>query len=606
MPTQKSNVVFSIDLTDCRAHLFNINMSIQGAAVHQKLSLPVWTPGSYMVREFAQHIVSVKAFEKGKPIDVVKINKNTFQLYNQNNDVAVLYQVYAFDSSIRAAFIDDQQAFFNGTTIFFRPHDIEADYIVNLVRPDLDGCKDWQVATAMPKTKVDNAGFGSYQAHNYDELVDYPFQISPMKRLTFLAKNIPHEIVLAGDVRTFDETRFTENLKTLCENQISLFDNEAPFSSYLFIARFEEGGYGGLEHRNSSMLLSSPYCLPAVGLAEPDQQYRSFLGLCSHEYFHAWNVKKLKPLNFVKYDYDSECYTTMLWLFEGITSYYDDLCLKRSGLISLTSYLELLGKNYSRLLKNKGRHLQSVAQASFDAWIKFYRQNENSSNSSISYYLKGSFIGLLLDLSIRINSQNKISLDNVMSEAYKQYKNGISESDFFSLLVNMTSIDVNSFKQKYIYGTEELPIGEVLWPFGIDFSLVKDELSIDDRTKMSAFLGLKLRLDENERAIVSFVEHDGPAMMAGLSPQDEIIAINEHRLDSANMSELLAALQAGQSAKILYSRKKCIRSCTIVPKDLPRQICKLSLKSRIETTQLYMLKSWLGDSEATHLTSVQI
>lgn len=600
MPGRRKTVDLSVDLNNNRAHLFDVTIKLDCPSSNQIMSLPSWTPGSYMVREFAQHIVTIRAVKNGRDIAVKKINKNTFELQNSLGQVAITYQVYGFDSSIRAAFIDDQQAFFNGTALFLRPHGSEdARFVLNISRPFVTGTANWQVATGMTKMDTDSDGFGTYTADSYDELVDHPCQVSSMKRVSFMVSTIPHEIALVGDVRPFDDERLSKDLAEVCETQVNLFGESAPFASYLFIARFEEGGYGGLEHRNSSMLLSSPYCLPKKGLGEPDNQYRSFLALCSHEYFHAWNVKRLKPHNFVSYDFDGECYTTMLWIFEGITSYYDDLCVKRAGLISLSSYLELMGKNYGRLLRNRGRHVQSVAESSFDAWIKFYRQNENSLNTSVSYYLKGSFIGLYLDLVIRFNSEHQKSLDDVMRAAFDRYGRGagIKEDEFLALLSEIGGIDTEDFKRKYIYGTDELPIKDLFHQFGIDCSIIPDELSVDDKTKMSAFLGLRLRFDDNARCIVSFVEQDGPAMRAGMSPFDEMVAIDHVRIDGTNAPDLLAGLRVGESVDIVYARKKLMKSCSFTPSELPVQTCKLSLRPEIDAKDRGNLEKWLGSIE---------
>jgi predicted metalloprotease with PDZ domain len=592
----KKTVQFLLDLSKCRAHLFKVTMLLDGASPSQYLSLPVWTPGSYMVREFAQHIVVIQALENDRFIAVSKVNKNTFALDNQGNSVVVNYDVYGFDLSIRAAFIDHCQAFFNGTALFLRPHHGEnIRFLVNIMRPSGVDFQNWRVATNMPKVDIDSLGFGTYSAESFAELVDYPFQISELKRLYFTASNIPHEMVLVGDVRSCDEERLTKDLTKLCEEHLAMYGN-APFMRYLFIARFEEGGYGGLEHRNSSMLLFSPYGLPKKGLGEPDNNYQIFLSLCSHEYFHAWNVKQLMPHNFVSYDFDHECYTTMLWIFEGITSYYDDLLVKRSGLISLSSYLELMGRNYGKLLRNRGRLVQSVAESSFDAWIKFYRQNENSPNSSVSYYLKGSFIALYLDLLIRVTTGHKASLDDVMKVAFEGYGkgSGIKESEFFELLRKIGKIDSEEFKAKYIYGKDELPIGEMLNQFGIDFSLMPDELYIDDKTKMQAYLGLKLHFDDRGRAIVTFVELDGPAMISGLSPKDEVIAINKIRLDPSNAPKLLGALQVKEPIEVTYSRRTLLKNCFLIPHELPTHICKLSVKQKIVAIEQSCLAAWLG------------
>lgn len=589
-----ARVSYSIDLNDYCAHIFIVTMHIEGASKNQRLSMPTWTPGSYMIREFAQHVMSIEAKDDGRITSVVKTNKNTFEVGNASRDVTVTYRVYGFDSSIRAAFLDDKQAFFNGTALFFRPVGLDVlRYNVALSRPLSNTCASWQVACNMRKVDCDASGFGSYFAENYDELVDHPFQISAMKRLPYVAHGIPHEMVLVGDVASFDEARLTRDLSAMCENQITLF-GAAPFSSYLFITRLEDGAYGGLEHRNSSMLLSSPYVLPKNSMKEPDSHYKSFLGLCAHEYFHAWNIKSLKPPELVTIDYDQECYTHMLWIFEGITSYYDDLCIRRAGLISMASYLDILAKNYSRLLKCPGRLLQSVADASFDAWIKFYRPNENSLNAQTSYYLKGSLIGLLLDLSIRLSSTT--SLDDVMRKLFAQFGDGkgVSEEDFFGMLADVTGMNVTEFRRDYIYGTKDLPLLPMLQQFGVESTLLGDEHAIDDKTKMNAYLGMKLRIDDHARATVSTVEAYGPAMKAGMSPYDEIIAINGRRLDSPNWTDLLGSLRPLVPAEILFSRRRVIYTCEVVPDEIPQKICKLSVKNELPELERERLQQWAG------------
>lgn len=594
MQTTAPRVSLSITFSQFRAHLFDITMSLEQATAGQRLSLPVWTPGSYMVREFAQHIVSVRAYEGEREIAVTKIDKNTFELGNSSSSVSIHYEVYGFDSSIRAAFIDENQAFFNGCALFFRAHGFEdAECHLKLVRPTDEKCALWQVATGMAKVDVDAHGFGTYRAADYDELVDCPFQISHMKRLSFVAKDIPHEIVLVGDSRPFHEKRLVADLERLCTFHVELF-GEAPFSSYTFIARFEEAGYGGLEHRCSSMLLASPYGLPQDD-KEPNANYRTFLGLCSHEYFHAWNVKRLKPKEFIPFDYDRECYTSLLWIFEGITSYYDDLALRRAGLISHASYLDLMAKSYGKLLRNRGRFKQTLAASSFDAWIKFYRPNENSQNVATSYYLKGSFIGLYLDLLIRERSNGVTSLDDVMRVAYKKFgEEGLSEDEFLHLLETIGGIDSGDFKKRFIEGTDDLPLAELFSPLGIHMEIGADEFTIDDKTKMQAYVGLRFRLDDNNRAIITHVEQDGPAMKAGLSAFDEIVAINDIRIDGTNAADLLFTIRANEDVRVVYAHKRMVRSTLVRAQTLPLLHCKLVQKTNLSQHEKERMVKWLG------------
>lgn len=584
---REQSVKISVDLSDRNAHLFNITMHVSNSKQNQ-FSLPAWTPGSYMIREFAQHIVSIKAFAESSLL-VKKVNKNTFEIVNAPENFTINYQVYAFDSSIRAAFIDDTQAFFNGTALFLRPL-ADASFLLEILRPHTAG-KQWQVATGLNKIEIDEAGFGTYFAQSYDELVDHPFQMSPMKKIEFMAQGIAHEMALVGDVREFDEQRLATDLAKLCETTLSLFA-ETPFQKYIFIARFEEGAYGGLEHRNSSMLLSSPLSLPKFNMGDPDAHYRNFLGLCAHEYFHAWNIKTLKPRVFYPYDYDHENYTTMLWVFEGITAYYDDLLIKRAELISLNNYLELMAKNYSRLLKVPGRLVQSVADASFDTWIKFYRPNENSPNTQVSYYIKGSYIALYIDLLIRIKTGHQQSLDDVMRMALANFPKGITEEEFLGIIKEVGGLDVDELKNDYIYGTKDLPLASLLKDFGLDLTFLPDEMWLDEKSKLSAFLGFKLRF-EGAAAFISTVERFGPAELFGLSPHDELLAVNGVRLDSNNSIDLLASLRKGEPAKLLLARKKVLCERVIVPAALPETLVRLTKANDISSEQQKNLEHWI-------------
>lgn len=584
-------VCYYVDLNCKNEHIFLIHLSLNCANKNQKFSLPAWTPGSYMVRDFAQHIVSIEAKENGQKILVSKTNKNTFMLNNKSSEVEVIYKVYGFDSSIRASYIDANQAFFNGTALFLRPHNLKnCTYFVDIKKPNPlpDG---WQVACNMPKFNVDDDGFGFYSADSFTELVDYPFQISSMTRLKFDAMSIPHEIVLVSDIRKFDQERLIKDLKTMCEYQLSLFESKVPFANYIFIARFEEGGYGGLEHRNSSMLLASPDSLPGLGLKEADPKYQNFLSLCAHEYFHSWNIKKLKPHSFVDMDLEQECYTTMLWFFEGITAYYDDLIVKRSGLVSDDQYLKVLAQNYTALLKTPGRHVQSLAESSYDAWLKLYRRNENSPNSMVSYYLKGSFIGLFLDLSIRESTDNQKSLDHVMNEAVKEFPQGITEKNLFDIVSNICPVDI----KKYIYDTAEIPIEELLRKFGIEVKLEQDKTYIGEKAQINCDLGFRFNFSSDGCAYINYTKVDGPAIRSGLCPQDEILSINSIRFDKSTYKNLLSSINVGDVVNIIYARKKVINYTKLISCELPKIKCTLKKKSDITPDEVFLFNGWLGN-----------
>lgn len=596
MNKYQHNVAISLDISSSNAHLFRVTMTLSNAQVAQQFSMPSWTPGSYMIREFSQHIVRISASDNQNPIAITKIDKHTFVLANTSSTVSISYDVYAFDSSIRAAYIDDQQAYFNGTAIFLRPLGLEqTGFLLTIKKPQSEEYRHRQIATGMPSIDIDAQGFGSYFSASFQELVDYPVQISEMKYLSWRVQGIDHRMALVGDVRNFNEQRFVADLTKLCDHLILLF-GRANFSSYLFIARFEENNYGGLEHRNSSMLVASPYGLPhGSNDDEASLAYRTFLGLCAHEYIHAWIIKWLRPKAFINYDLDREIYTNLLWLFEGITSYYDDLCLPRSQVISPASYLDLMSKNYSRLLRNFGRKQQSLSEASFDAWIKFYRPNENTNNTGTSYYLKGSFLGMYLDLMIRNNTNEERSLDDVMREAITRFGDtGIDDTEFYALLKEMGNIDSDDLRERFIDGVEELPIEDMLAQVGVDVKITDDDLYLDDKTKMKAYLGMKIKW-EDRAAIVVHTDTMGPAMNAGLSAFDEIVAINSIRLVEANAAELLMSIEPGKYVDVSFARKRHMRTVTVRADSLLPLQAKFLVRETARQEEKRRLHNWLSD-----------
>ena len=391
---------------DVHAHLFEVRCTVDDPAPDgQRFTLPAWIPGSYLVREFARHFVAVRAEAKGAPVAIVKEAKDTWRASPCAGPLTVVAEVYAYDLSVRAAYLDATRGYFNGPTVFLCP-DSRADAAceVEIVAPKFASAGAWRVATTLPRAGAEPYAFGSYRAASYDELIDHPVEMAPFALTTFDAGGAPHDIAITGRIRA-DLDRIARDLARVCQWQIDLFagaaGGRAPFDRYLFQVAAVGDGYGGLEHRASTSLLCRRDELPAEGDSDVGEGYRNFLGLASHEYFHSWNVKRIKPAAFVPYDLAREGYTRQLWAFEGITSYYDDLALVRSGVIEPPSYLELLGRAITTVLRTPGRHRQSVAESSFDAWIKFYRPDENTPNAVVSYYAKGSLVALALDLVLR-------------------------------------------------------------------------------------------------------------------------------------------------------------------------------------------------------------
>ena len=416
-------IQYTIVPKDLAGHLFDVTVTVAAPDPEgQVFALPAWIPGSYMIREFARNIVRVRAEAGGAAVALTKLDKHSWRAAPTSGPLSVHYEVYAWDLSVRAAHLDQTHGVFNGTSVFLRAlGQEEIPHLVDIQRPADPAARTWRVATAMRELGAKRYGFGTYVAANYDELIDHPVEMGDFELATFKAHGIPHDIVITGRVPNLDMARLQADLKAICETQIAFFEpksKKAPMERYVFMTMAVGDGYGGLEHRASTALICARADLPSTATpksAEPNEGYLRFLGLCSHEYFHTWNVKRIKPAVFAPYDLQVENYTPLLWLFEGFTSYYDDLMLVRSGIIGEATYFKLLAKTIGGVLRGSGRTKQSVAESSYDAWSKYYRQDENSANAIISYYTKGSLIALAFDLTIRARTNGAKSLDVVIA-----------------------------------------------------------------------------------------------------------------------------------------------------------------------------------------------
>ncbi|HHS99292.1 MAG TPA: M61 family peptidase, partial [Thiomicrospira sp.] len=424
---------YSLNPSDPKGHLYEVTLTIeQPTQPIQTLSLPSWIPGSYLIRDFSKHLIGLKAESvTRKTVELTSIDKSTWQFESDGSAVTVTYQVYAWDLSVRGAHFDETHGFFNGTSVFLCV-DGQRDQAcsVHLESNDFTVENGWKVATGMPVKQIADNGFGWYQADDYDALIDYPVEMGTYTEIHFEACGVPHKMVLTG-VFECDEQRLKQDLIKICEFEIKLFGEPAPMDSYLFQVMVTGSDYGGLEHRNSTALMCSRDDLPYKGMNEASEGYLQFLELCSHEYFHSWNVKRIQPAVYQASDLKEPAYTNQLWWFEGITSYYDALILLRAGLVDNKTYLKLLAQQMTRVYRMPGRFKQSAADSSWHTWTKFYQQDENAPNAIIIYYTKCSMIAFGLYLTIRQNTQNKNSLDDVLLHLWEHYgKTGIGLKEF--------------------------------------------------------------------------------------------------------------------------------------------------------------------------------
>jgi len=599
-------VAYAIRPASPAAHLFHVTCRIDDAAPDpqgQRFMLPVWIPGSYLIREFARNIVRITALSGGRKLALEKIDKHTWRAAPARQ-IELAYEVYAWDLSVRAAHLDETHAFFNGTSVFLMPIGLEQEpCTVDILPPAGTRYGNWKVATALAPAKgTRTLGFGTYQADDYDALIDCPVEMGEFELGRFNALGTAHEIAITGHVPKLDIQRLTTDLARLCATHIELFEprsRKAPFERYTFLTMAMGEVYGGLEHRNCTALVTRREALPFTGMVDSTEAYRNFLGLCSHEYFHAWNVKRIRPAAFVPYDLSQENYTRLLWAFEGLTSYYDDLLLVRAGLLTERQYLVGLAKTLTTVMQRSGRLKQSVADSSFDAWIKYYRQDENSPNALVSYYQKGALIGLALDLSIRSSTGGKRSLDDAMRLLWRQFKaagkdyRGVAEDEFAAAIESATGVALPRQLADWTEGTVDPDFESLFAPFGVLCSLRPD---VD--AAHFALLGIKISGAGGECTLTHVFDGSG-AQSAGLSAHDVLVAIEGVRVTSANLDTLLSRHAPGDTVEVQAFRRDelrrfMVRLAVSAPLKFALEVAPAPSSSAANTLR----KGWLGAAAA--------
>ena len=564
-------VQYQVQAADLHAHLYQITLTIARPQARQRVTLPVWIPGSYLVREFSRHLQRLQARQAGHPLAPQQTDKCSWQVdCDPEQPLELSYEVYAFDSSVRTAWLDGLRGFFNGTSLCLRVEGQEAQPHELTLQPGV-APGDWMVATGLPAVKVDRRGFGLYRAAHYDELVDCPVELGPFWRGDFKAGGVTHQFVVAGAPPAFDGTRLLADAQRICDTAIRFWhadgktagrSGKPPFSNYVFLLNATDDGYGGLEHRNSTALICARRDLPRAD-TKTGEGYTTLLGLISHEYFHTWNVKRLRPAEFSRYDYTQENYTELLWFFEGFTSYYDDLLLRRAGLLDDAAYLKLLNKSINQLQQTPGRLVQSVAQASFDAWVKYYRVDENTPNATVSYYGKGALVALCLDLALR--AQGRHTLDDVMRGLWQRCQAGpMDENDVLAVLQELSGRSWKREIQRWVHSTAELPLRELLESHGVAI--------LEEPAQLAQRLGL--RVSEANGVQIKTVLRGGAAEQAGFAAGDEWLGleVSKGRSHSSwrlrKLDDLL--LYAGDQSRIraLVARDQRLLTLTL---PLPRE-----------------------------------
>lgn len=570
-----NEINYSVSFEKPFTHYCEVEISLTGLNQDTLIfSMPVWTPGSYLIREFAKNVEGVTAENfSNEKITVEKINKNSWKVDTKNqSDIKFKYRVYCNELTVRTSEINSEHAFLSNAGVFMFARGFEnIKCVLKINLPP-----EWKnISTGLTKESET-----IYSAENYDIFIDSPIEIGNQNVLEFEINEIKHYICLAGKGNYKDEV-IIKDFKAIAEEEIKLLGGEIPYSQFTYIIHLVEKGGGGLEHLNSFVAEINRWNFI------DEKLYKKFLGLVSHEFFHVWNVKRIRPEALGPFDYDNENYTKSMWVAEGWTSFYDNLILKRSNLIDDMEYYEFLNTEVNDIMRFTGRFSQSLSESSFDAWIKYYRKDENSNNSQISYYTKGALVALMLNIEIIKNTNGKKSLDDALRMLYEDYKNDKSKGYTDERVKEVCEIaagkNLDEFWKKYIYGVDELPLEKYLNDCGLKLVNENDSIkcSLDIETKT-----------ENGRYIVTKVFTGGSGFESGLNSGDEIIAINGIRVDSKLTEDLLKEHTEGENIKVLINRKGIIY---VIDVKLLKPIPKYKIKETENKTneQQEILDKWL-------------
>ena len=573
---------YQVAMPQPESHLFEVTLLLKGYSLPVlDLKLPVWTPGSYLVREYAKQLQDFSAQADEKSLPWRKLSKNHWQIetsvLNETGGVSTItvrYRVFAAELSVRTNHLDATHGYFNGAALFFRIPGVEEQPIsVTIVPPR----PEWRVTTPLP---VVLGQPNTFQASDFDTLVDSPFEIGCHELHQFEVLGKSHELAIWGQGNAYP-ARLIPDIQKIIKVEAQLFGG-LPYDRYVFLLHLSSQGNGGLEHKYACSLN-----YPRFGFRAKDK-YERFMQLVAHEFFHLWNVKRIRPKALEVFDYDQENYTPSLWFSEGTTSYYDLVIPFRAGIYDAKSFLNGLGKEITRLQTTPGRQVQPVSESSFDTWIKLYRPDANSGNSQISYYLKGELVSLLLDLLIR-RQVNGRSLDDVMLKMWQQFGQaeiGFTPEQLKEVISSVAGMNLDDFFQRYVDGTEELPFNEYLEPFGLQLIGVEEEEPVPE-------LGVRATT-ENGRELIKFVEAGTPAYASGIDAGDELLAIEGMRVTATQLSDRLKDYQPGDTIQVTVFHQDELRTYPVTLTTPRPSRYQLIPVERPSPTQKQNFAGWLG------------
>jgi len=593
-------IAFTVGMSRPHTHLFEVDIRIKRTGTapgEESLIMPVWTPGSYLIREFERNVQDFSAKDaSGQPLKWEKTNKNTWHI--TTNGIAewhANYKVYANELSVRTSELNSSHAYWNNANLLmYLDGFLKAPSTVQVLAPDV-----WKVATALP---IAPGPKNTFRAENFDILYDSPFEASDFKTIVFNVKGVPHRIVIDGE-GNYDSEKMRRDVQKIVETEVEIMGGEVPYKDYTFFLHLRANAGGGLEHLNSASLgyprfgfrsssgdrttSSSP------NASAPERDYRGFLSLVAHEFFHLWNVKRLRPDALGPFDYTKENYTKVLWVAEGITDYYADVALRRANLVTEQEFLSATAKSFQNLQNTPGRFEQTVEESSYDSWIKFYRQDENSVNSQVSYYDKGAILGLLLDLEIRKRSNGTKSLDDVMryllAEYFKKDRN-YGPEDFQKTCELMAGSSLEEFFTKYVRGRDELDYNAALNAAGLQLETTKNE---EGKPVEKAFFGADIEW-ANDRLMVRRVSAGSPAYDQGLNTGDQIVALNNMRVTKEFFDARMAEKKPGDLINLTIFRSDDLSTLLIKLGRTTEGAYRIVPAPTQSEAQKKVYKSWLG------------
>ena len=586
------DIAFTVSMSNPHTHLLEVEMRVtRGLRVWPKediLIMPVWTPGSYMIREFSRHVQDFAAADgSGRPLEWEKINKNSWRVKTGGvREWRIIYRVYANELSVRTSELTSDHAFWNNPALLMYPEGFLNEPAILRVNP----APGWKVATGLPAVAGEQ---NTFRAENFDILYDSPVEVSNFKELKFEVRGVPHRIVIDGE-GNYNPELLRTIVQRIVETQIAIF-GDIPYRDYTFILHLRADTGGGLEHLNSTALGFRRYEFAT------EDGYRRFASLVSHEFFHLWNVKRIRPDTLGPFDYTKENYTRLLWVAEGITEYYGNLTLRRAGLISDAAYLTQLAANIQSFQETPGRKVMSAEESSFDSWIKFYRPDENSINTSISYYDKGELLGMLLDLEIRRRTNGAKSLDDVMrslNNDFSKRDRNFTQTDFQKVSEAAAGSSLEDFFARYVRGREELPYNQIFIAAGLSLQQSGNPIenlreTVPEGVPVRAFLGADLD-DDDGRLMITRVRSGTPAYEQGLNADDQIVALDGKRVTRATFDERLAEKRPGETIHLTIFRFDDLRTFDIrlgTRVAAPYRIVRLAQPTEQQT---HIYRGWMA------------